>query len=85
MSEKVHVISWILSKPHLESCPRFWGDPGNCNCGKDECHKAIAELLEAATEMSRVQVNRRPSMRNDLGSSKKNRLRQAIKRVRGIA
>jgi hypothetical protein len=46
-----------------------------------EARAAIAELIDAATAMAGVQVNRRPSVRNDLGSAKKARLRAAIARA----
>ncbi len=47
-----------------------------------QARAAVAELIDAATAMAGVQVNRQ-TPRNDAGSAKKARLRAAIARVQG--
>lgn len=47
-----------------------------------EARAAVAELIEAAEAVARIQINRRTPA-NDLGKAKQVRLRAALSRVRG--
>lgn len=60
------------------------GDPQAKRLLKDlaEANAAVAELLEAAEAVARIQINRRTPA-NDLGKAKQVRLRAAIVRARG--
>ncbi|RZZ85657.1 hypothetical protein [Pseudoxanthomonas winnipegensis] len=46
----------------------------------DEARAAVAELIEAAGDVARIQINRR-SPSNDMGKAKQLRLRAALARV----
>jgi hypothetical protein len=58
-AKKVDIVAWIDRQGHVEECPKYWGDHGDCDpcsCGFSEARAALAELIEAMRGLVEVSV-----------------------------